>query len=74
MRSLDALGKQGEDSLLEAEPGQESMKLQRDKRSTAQNRVCRVSGEAIGSQRGDEHGLESLQGSLNVNSKTYWFF
>lgn len=28
----------------------------------------------MGSQKGDAHGLESLQGSLNVNNKNYWFF
>lgn len=35
---------------------------------------CGVSGEAIESQKRDAHGLESLQGSLNVNNKNYWFF
>lgn len=33
-----------------------------------------VSGEAIGSQEGDVHEFESLEGNLNVKRTNHWLF
>lgn len=80
MRSLDALGKGEKGWLLEPEAAAWTRKCEVAKRqkehSTGQSlqSECGVSGEAIGSQKGGAHGLESLQGCLNVNNKNYWFF
>lgn len=56
------------------QPGREYEVTKKQKEhSTGQSlqSECGVCGEAIGSEKGDVQGLESLQESLNVKSKNH---